>query len=52
MDRMPNTMSLAYFEKAGDNGNSEFYGKQEKESIIRVRIGWKNPFLATTVCHH
>ena len=27
-------------------------GEQEKESIICVRMGWKNPSLAITVCHH
>ena len=32
--------------------NEVFCGEQEKESIIRVRMGWKNPTLAITVCHH
>ena len=27
-------------------------GEQEKESIIRVRVGKKNPYLVITVCHH
>ena len=27
-------------------------GEQEKESIIRVRVGLKNPSLEITVCHH
>ena len=27
-------------------------GEQEKESIIRVRVGYKNPSLEITVCHH
>ena len=27
-------------------------GEQEKESIIRVRMGMKNLFLAITDCHH
>ena len=27
-------------------------GKQEKESIIRVRVGEKNLSLGITVCHH
>ena len=27
-------------------------GEQEKEYIIRVRVGWKNPSLGITVCHH
>ena len=27
-------------------------GEQEKESIIRVREGWKNPSLEITVCHN
>ena len=27
------------------------YGEQEKESIIRVRVGLKNPSLGITVCH-
>ena len=27
-------------------------GKQEKESIIRVRVGYINPSLKITVCHH
>ena len=27
-------------------------GEQDKESIIRVRVGWKNPSLGMTVCHH
>ena len=26
--------------------------EQEKESIIRVRIGKKNPSLAITICYH
>ena len=25
---------------------------EQKESIIRVRVGWKNPSLGITVCHH
>ena len=29
-----------------------FSGKQEKESIIRVRMGWKNPSVLIIVCHH
>ena len=29
-----------------------FCGEQEKESIIRVGVGYKNPTLVTTVCHH
>ena len=27
-------------------------GEQEKGSIIRVRVGKKNPSLGITVCHH
>ena len=27
-------------------------GEQEKDSIIRVRVGKKNPSLGITVCHH
>ena len=27
-------------------------GEQEKESIIRVRVGWKNWSLTITICHH
>ena len=27
-------------------------GEQEKESIIRVRMGWENPSLEITDCHH
>ena len=27
-------------------------GEQEKESIIRVRVGLKHPSLGITVCHH
>ena len=27
-------------------------GEQEKKTIIRVRVGWKNPSLGITVCHH
>ena len=30
----------------------ELYGKEERESIISVRMGSKNPSLVTTVCHH
>ena len=26
-------------------------GSQEKESIICVREGWKNPSLVITICH-
>ena len=25
---------------------------KKKESIIRVRMGWKNPSLTITLCHH
>ena len=28
-----------------------FSGEQEKESIIRVRMGLKSPSLVITVCH-
>ena len=27
-------------------------GEQEKESIIGVRVGTKNPSLVNTICHH
>ena len=29
-----------------------FYGEQEKESVIRVRMGSKNTSLVIIVCHH
>ena len=29
-----------------------YFGEQEKESIIRVRMGYKNQSLATIDCHH
>ena len=29
-----------------------YSGEQEKESIIRVRMRYKNPSLMITVCHH
>ena len=29
-----------------------FSGEPEKESIIRVRVGYKNESLAITACHH
>ena len=32
--------------------NAVFNGEQEKESIIHVRMGLKNPSLAIIVCHH
>ena len=32
--------------------NAVFNGEQEKEFIIRVRMGWENPSIAITVCHH
>ena len=32
--------------------NNKNRGKQEKESIIRVRVGQKNPSLAIIVCRH
>ena len=32
--------------------NAVFEGEQEKESIIRVRMGLKNLSLTITVCHH
>ena len=34
------------------NINEILSGKQEKESIIRVTMGMKNPSLAITECHH
>ena len=30
----------------------ELYDKEERESIICVVMGSKNPSLVTTVCHH
>ena len=44
---------LAYSETSGSYfENLKKHGEQENESIIRVIIGWKTPYLETTVCHH
>ena len=32
--------------------NAVFNSVQEKDSIICVRVGWRNPYLAITICHH
>ena len=32
--------------------NAVLNDEQEKESIIRVRMGSKNPYPVITVCHH
>ena len=39
----------AYFKTKKRQTNS---GEQEKESIICVRVGEKNPSLGITICHH
>ena len=35
-----------------ENENAKINDEQEKESIICVSVGWKNPILGITVCHH
>ena len=47
---------LAYSETCGslfkNKKDKKNLDEQEKESIIRVRVGQKNPSLGITICHH
>ena len=45
---------LAYSGTSGSLfwSNKKNSGEQEKESIICVRVGYKNPSLRITFCHH